>query len=216
MPNFLSKLQMDRVRLRFAQNFEYRDPPFAFNLISIVSREKMSKENMAKLAALHRHWIVADAVRVVLQQKTITPEREELAIKRFGVEFVTFGQHASMVFRMQVWYSLLYVVVEGYRDLGEHYEPLEEVLAKVEYVDLLRRFRNATFHFQADPLNDKLINFLDKKDSEIWIRNLNKQLEAFLTQALPTEEAIEKMEKEGIPKMSLGTKLSTLFQLSKK
>lgn len=176
----------------------------------------MSKENMVKLAALHRHWIVADAIRVVLQQKTITPEQEELAIKKFGLEFVGFGEHASMVCRMQVWYSLLYVVVEGYRELGQNYEPLEEVLAKVEYVDLLRRFRNATFHFQEDPLNDKLINFLDKKDSEIWIRDLNKQLEAFLTQALPIKETIKKMEKIGAPKISLGTKLSTLLQLRKK
>ncbi|WP_199265729.1 hypothetical protein [Alcaligenes faecalis] len=174
----------------------------------------MTKENLMKLAALHRHWIIADAVRVVLQKKLMTPEQEESAIKRFGLDFLAFGEHASMVCRMQVWYSLLYVVVEGYRELGENYEPLEEVLAKAEYVDLLRRFRNATFHFQADPLNDKLIDFLGKKDSEIWIRDLNRQLEAFLTQALPTKEAIEQMEKEGIPKIPLGTKLSTLFQLS--
>ncbi|MGF6467608.1 hypothetical protein [Paraburkholderia youngii] len=176
----------------------------------------MSKENMAKLAALHRHWIVADAVRIVLQQKTTTPEQEELAIKRFGVEYVAFGEHASMVCRMQVWYSLLYVVVEGYRELGQIYEPLEEVLAKAEYVDLLRRFRNATFHFQRDALNDKLIDFLEKKDSEIWIRDLNKQLEAFLTQVLPIKETIQEMEKKGAPKVPLGTKLSTLLHFGKK
>jgi hypothetical protein len=151
----------------------------------------MSNENMVKLTALHRHWIVADAVRVVLQQKTTTPGQEKLAIEKFGVEYVVFGEHASMVCRMQVWYSLLYVVVEGYRQLGQSYEPLEKVLAKAEYVDLLRRFRNATFHFQGDPFNDKLIDFLDKKDSELWIRDLNKQLEAFLTQALPIKETIE-------------------------
>lgn len=176
----------------------------------------MTKENLVKLAALHRHWIIADAVRVVLQQKTITPEQEESAIQRFGLDFVAFGEHTSMVCRMQVWYSLLYVVVEGYRELGQHYEPLEEVLAKGEYVELLRRFRNATFHFQGDPLNDKLINFLNEKDSETWIHDLNKKLEAFLTQALPMKEAIEKMENEGVPKIPIGTKLSTLFQLREK
>lgn len=176
----------------------------------------MNEENMVKLAALHRHWIVADAVRVVLRQKTTTPEQEERAIKKFGIEYVAFGEHGSMVCRMQVWYSLLYVVVEGYRELGQKYEPLEEVLAKAEYVDLLRRFRNATFHFQADPLNDKLIDFLEKQDSEVWIRDLNKQLEAFLMQALPIKEAIEKLERKGLPKVPLGTKLSTLLQWGKK
>lgn len=176
----------------------------------------MSKENMVKLAALHRHWILADAIRVVLQQKTTTPAQEELAIKRFGPEYIAFGEHASMVCRMQVWYSLLYVVVEGYRELRQSYEPLEVVLAKEEYVDLLRRFRNATFHFQRDPLNDKLIDFLEKKDSEIWIYDLNKQLEAFLTQSLPIKETIEDIEKKGIPKIPLGTKLSTLLHFGKK
>ncbi|MCW5115587.1 hypothetical protein B7L17_002075 [Burkholderia cenocepacia] len=176
----------------------------------------MNNDNIVKLAALHRHWIIADSVRVVLQQKTVTPEQEERAIKQFGVEYVAFGEHASMVCRMQVWYSLLYVVVKGYRELGQEYQPLEEVLAKAEYVDLLRRFRNATFHFQADPLNDKLIDFLDKQDSEIWIRDLNKQLEAFFMQALPLKETAEKLEHEGAPKIPPGTKLSTLFQWDKK
>ncbi|AIV65181.1 hypothetical protein X887_4897 [Burkholderia pseudomallei MSHR4375] len=176
----------------------------------------MNNDNIVKLAALHRHWIIADSVLVVLQQKTVTPEQEEQAIKQFGVEYVAFGEHASMVCRMQVWYSLLYVVVEGYRELGQEYQPLEEVLAKAEYVDLLRRFRNATFHFQADPLNDKLIDFLDKQDSEIWIRDLNKQLEAFFMQALPLKETAEKLEHERAPKIPPGTKLSTLFQWDKK
>lgn len=176
----------------------------------------MSEEIRVELAALHRHWIVADAVRVVLQQKTTTPEQEERAIKKFGIEYVAFGEHASMVCRMQVWYSLLYVVVEGYRELKQNYEPLEAVLAQTEYVDLLRRFRNATFHFQADPLNDKLINFLDKRDSEVWIRDLNMQLEAFFMQALPINEAMKTLESNGVPKVPLGTKLSTLFQWGKK
>ncbi|WP_199029505.1 hypothetical protein [Ralstonia sp. ASV6] len=118
----------------------------------------MSEIPTVKLAALHRHWIIADAVRVVVQQKVLTPDQEERALKNLGIEYVAFGEHASMVFRMQVWYSLLYVVVEGYKELDLRYEPLEEVLAKGDYVDLLRRFRNATFHYQADPLNDKLID----------------------------------------------------------
>ncbi len=176
----------------------------------------MSDENIVRLVALHRHWIVADAVRVVLQQKTNTPDQEERAIKKFGIEYVAFGEHASMICRIQVWYSLLYVVVEGYRELGQKYDPLEEVLAKAEYVDLLRRFRNATFHFQADPLNDKLIGFLDKHDSEVWIADLNRQLEAFFVQALPLKEAMERLERNGVPKIPLGTRLSTLFLWGKK
>lgn len=176
----------------------------------------MANENIVKLAALHRHWIVADAVRVVLEQKTLSPAQEVDQIKKFGLEYVAFGEHASMVCRMQVWYSLLYVVIEGYRELGVNYKPLDEVLAKAEYVDLLRRFRNATFHYQADPLTDKLIDFLDKKDSEGWIKDLNKTLIAFFMQALPIKETIEKLEKQGLPEIPAGTRLSSLMAAGKK
>ncbi|WP_082551972.1 hypothetical protein [Massilia sp. Root351] len=181
----------------------------------------MENDNIVKLAALHRHWIVADAVRVVLKQKTVTPIQEEEYIKKFGIEYVAFGEHASMICRMQVWYSLLYVVIEGYQELLNkfpdiRFKPLDEVLAVGEYVDLLRRFRNATFHFQADPLNAKLIDFLEKKDSEVWIGDLNRKLSAFFIQALPIKEAMEKMEKEGVPEIPVGTKLETLIGIGKK
>lgn len=172
----------------------------------------MSSENMMKLAALHRHWIVADAVRVVLQQKTTTSMQEKLAIHKFGVDHVAFGERVSMLCRMQVWYSLLYVVVEGYQELGQKFKPLEEVLTNGNYVNLLRRYRNATFHYQPDALNDKLIDFLDEKDSEIWIKELNKQLEAFLMSALPISETLADLEKNGLPAIPQGSKIDTLFR----
>lgn len=175
----------------------------------------MSDNGSKALVALHRHWIVADSVRVVLQQKTITPEREELQLQKFGPDYVAFGEHASMLCRMQVWYSLLYVVIEGYRALGQKYEPLEKVLAQDEYVDLLRRYRNATFHYQTDPFNDKLLDFLDRKGSEFWIGELNRQLEAFLMQALPIKEALGKLERDGVPNIPIGTKLSALVRRGK-
>jgi hypothetical protein len=181
----------------------------------------MASENILKLAALHRHWIIADAVRVVLKQKTIIPDQEVEYIKKFGLEYAAFGEHASMVCRMQVWYSLLYVVIEGYQELLKKapsikYQPLDDVLAVGEYVDLLRRFRNATVHYQADPLNAKLIDFLEKPESEVWIRDLNKQLSAFLMQALPIKEMISRIEEEGMPEIPVGTKLDTLINMGKK
>ncbi len=176
----------------------------------------MTAANKMKLAALHRHWIIADAVRVVLWQKVASPKQEEAEAKQFGLEYVAFGEHASTVCRMQVWYSLLFVVIDGYKEIGLMYAPLEVVLAKEEYVGLLRRFRNATFHYQTDPLSDKLIDFLNKEDSEVWIGELNKQLEAFFMWALPIKEAMEELKRNGIPEIPVGTRLETLFNVGKK
>jgi hypothetical protein len=94
-----------------------------------------------------------------------------------------------------VWYALLYVVVEGYKDLDLKFDPVDKLLAQEEFVNLLRLFRNATFHYQEDPLTDKVIGFLEKKDSEYWIYELNKQLEAFLLQALPINKTLDLIER---------------------
>ena len=116
----------------------------------------MSSDDLVKLAALYRHWIIADSVRAVLRQKASTPEQEARTNKEFGIEYVAFGEHASMICRMQVWYSLLYVVVEGYRELGQKYEPLEEVLAKGEFADLLRRYGFRAMQRDRPCLRDSL------------------------------------------------------------
>jgi hypothetical protein len=150
--------------------------------------------DLIKLAALHKHFCIADAVRVVVDAPILKPDEEAEAIKKFGQEFAVLGQHASMLYRMSVWYSLLYVVVEGYRDLKVPFAPLDAVLAKDDYINLLRLFRNATFHYQEDPLSEKLIGFLGKPDSEVWIRDLNKQLQAFCIHVLPIKETLERIE----------------------
>lgn len=171
----------------------------------------MTKDNTLKIVALHRHWIVADAVKTVLKQQ-MAPEDEANSVTKFGLEYFAFGTNASMICRLQVWYALLFVVIEGYEDLKLQFEPLDKVLAQRDYVDSLRRFRNATFHYQADPLNDKLINFLDKADSESWIRELNKQMNSFFMQALPIKETLEKIAEFGLPKIPPGSKMDTLFR----
>ena len=166
---------------------------------------------LIKIAVLHRYWILADSVRVVLRQRASTPNQEAADVAKFGLEYVAFGENASMVARLQVWYALLYVVIEGYRELKLSFSPLDEVLASADYVELLRRFRNATFHYQADPLTDKLIDFLAKDDSENWIRELNKQLEAFFMQALPIESTLQAVAQLGVPDIPSGSKLNFLL-----
>jgi hypothetical protein len=61
-----------------------------------------------------------------------------------------------------------------------------------------------------------LIDSLDKQDSGVWIRGLNKQLEAFLIRALPIKETMDKLARNGPPKVPLSMKLGTLLQWGKK
>ncbi len=151
-----------------------------------------------ELVALHKHWCVADAVKVVIGAPTLKPEAEEEAIKRWGTEFAMLGEQASMVARISVWYALLQVVVEGYQSLNPKFEPIDKLLSHEDYVRGLRRFRNATFHFQEDPLSEKVLEFLDMKDSEHWIADLNKQFGGFFLERLPIKQELSQIEESGI------------------
>ena len=149
---------------------------------------------MIKLVALHKHWCIADAVRVVVGAPTMKPDQEAEAIKRYGQEFALLGENASMVAGLSVWYALLYVVIEGYRDLKQEFGPLDALLKREEYVELLRLFRNATFHYQENPLSEKILGFLEKVDSENWIHELNKQFQTFFLSVLPINETLQRIE----------------------
>jgi hypothetical protein len=69
--------------------------------------------------------------------------------------------------------------VEGYKELGLEDEIIDDLLSNAEIVSMLRRFRNATFHYQDDPINEKLLAFLEEPESEIWINRLNDGFKNF-------------------------------------
>lgn len=85
---------------------------------------------------------------------------------------------------MSVWYSLLYVVIESCVELGYHDTEVDAFLSNEDYVSRLRRFRNATFHYQEDPFSSKLLEFLEAENSSGWIRNLSHAFENFFEREL--------------------------------
>jgi hypothetical protein len=99
-------------------------------------------------------------------------------------ETLDLAQQASVFAAMSVWYALLYVVIEGYRELECKDENVDRLLSQDEYVQTLRRFRNAIFHYQEDPLPKKLFEFLMTEDSEKWISGVNRALKSFLERNL--------------------------------
>lgn len=138
----------------------------------------------AEQIALHRHWLRADAIKYVL----FPGEKIIEGTESWPNELREFAAAHSTMSRLEVLYALLYVVIEGYREMGYKFASLDALLVKEEYVDQLRKFRNAIFHFQKHPTNEKLLNFLEAKDSEHWIRELHKEFERFFLETLPIKE----------------------------
>lgn len=148
---------------------------------------------MEKFIALYNHWFIADCVRIAIEARIEEKSAEAKFLQGLPPSFAEIALKASKFNRIMVWYALLYVVIEGYRELKTPYALLDEILAEGEYESLLRRFRNATFHYQENPFSAKLFEFLEKPESEDWIQRLNRQLEAFFVDVLPIKETIAAM-----------------------
>ena len=146
--------------------------------------------NILLLASLHKHFLAADAVKQLLFTKIpvdsptskLSPELQEVA------------QQFSSMLRLQVFYALIYVVVEGYKELECRDEGVGQLLENAEFVDSMRRLRNANFHFQEDPFSPKLVNFLHAEGSEEWVRALYFAFDKFFTEKLKLNEVIESLQ----------------------
>lgn len=81
--------------------------------------------------------------------------------------------------KMALWYGSLYVVVEGWLEIGMS-DPEVDQLLKSPNTDLLRGVRNSVFHFQKHWLDDRLAKFFASNDSVVWVRTLTKALRRVL------------------------------------
>jgi len=156
--------------------------------------------HMIELTALYKHWCIADSVKQFITAEVAIPETAQLP-----EAFVQVAQLHSSFMRLSVWYSLLRVVVEGYQELKLSDPKVDEFLQKTEYVEALRRFRNAMFHYQADPFSEKLMAFLQFQEATDWARGLNKALESCLQKLLPIEETIERLKQQAQPGAPAGS-----------
>mgnify|MGYP001603328725 FL=1 len=145
-----------------------------------------------KLVALHKHWVTADAVKQFVSSPV--PSRTEDTLPP---DMLAPAQVFSTFARLSVWYALLYVVVEGYRELKLQDPEVDALLEREECVDTLRRFRNAVFHYQDDPLTEKLLGFLETPESEVWVQQVNRAFERFFRAHLPIDEYLNRMRARG-------------------
>jgi hypothetical protein len=71
-----------------------------------------------------------------------------------------------------LWLAMVYVVAEGWKELDLHDEDVDALLDSPN-LDLLRRFRNGAFHFQAKYYDDRFMGLLDPSgDPAKWVTNL--------------------------------------------
>ncbi|MGU5717584.1 hypothetical protein [Aeromonas taiwanensis] len=139
---------------------------------------------MEKLISLHKHWLNADAVKEVVTTKIGGDHGLPVGLTEFAEIHSSFA-------RLAVLYGLIYVVIEGYKELKCTNPKVDELLSQEYLVDALRLFRNSTFHFQKDPIPEKVMKFLELTESEHWIRALHLAFKQFFEVELPIKEMMD-------------------------
>jgi hypothetical protein len=76
---------------------------------------------------------------------------------------------------MSYWYGGLYVVCEGWQELGLSDSTVDALLAHPN-LQLLKRYRNGAFHYQKDYFDPRFMDFQAAQDSVPWVRNLSLAL----------------------------------------
>lgn len=131
------------------------------------------------LLALHRYFLNADYMRDVFMRRI---KREQSPVE------VDPATALDDQIAMSLWYSTVYVVIEGWREIGLSEPHVDELLGD-ERAGRLRAFRNQVFHYQRAYDNHRLLAFLGEGDDDAkaathWIRRTHIALGRAIRAAL--------------------------------
>lgn len=122
-----------------------------------------------ELVALYRYFVWANNMKVNFED----------TLKRTGAVDLgsTDGFYVAMY--MSLWYGCLYVVIEGWRALQLVDADIDVFLSSAN-VNLLRRYRNATFHYHKEYLHEKFLAFLREGEATAtWVRGMHNAFAAY-------------------------------------
>jgi hypothetical protein len=130
----------------------------------------------AEIMALHRYFIWQDEMR-----KHFFKRLHELAGRRINE---AGHPDIELFMYMSYWYAGLYVVVEGWRELGLQDEEIDALLDSPN-VELLKRYRNGVFHFQRSYYDVRFFELLsDGEDVVEWVNELVGAFSRYLLGAI--------------------------------
>ena len=123
---------------------------------------------MQELLTLHRYWIWANRLRHHYEAALAT------GVGAGPLDPDTWFAGDIGLF-LGHWYSSLFVVVEGWGEMGLS-DPRVDQLLGSPFVENLRRFRNGVCHFQQNYFDDRFIEIAANPASVPWVRELHQRL----------------------------------------
>lgn len=126
---------------------------------------------MFKIFSLNRYFIWSIEMREHYQQvgKLVVPTPSFFDDENAGRAFMY----------LSYWYAGLYVVCEGWQELRLS-DPEVDAFLKSPHLDVLKRFRNGVYHYQADYFDKRLMDaFMLGKDFDDWVEALTHAFAAY-------------------------------------
>jgi hypothetical protein len=83
------------------------------------------------------------------------------------------------------WYASLWTVIEGWKEIGFKDALVDSLLdSSPDQCEMLRRFRNAIYHYQPELLEPRMLNFLEAQQAAIWADTLHYEFQRFFDEKL--------------------------------
>jgi len=136
-----------------------------------------------KMLSLYNYFAWADHMKRLYEASRDSPESLP------GV-----GDPTTWV-TMSYWYGGLYVIVEAWTEnlKGLKDKRIDSLLHEKELVKLLKKYRNATFHYQPKLFHSKHTDLMKKGEKAyVWIEDVHKAFGAFLEKWFEDSGNLEK------------------------
>jgi hypothetical protein len=132
------------------------------------------------IVTLYRYFAYAAHMRTLFRREA-NPEWLKMMSADMSGLLMFFYSAPGIYFLYS--YAGIYLVIEGWRYLGLKDERINDLLES-PFVERLRLFRNATFHYQREPLSWKHLQFFgtEEERTEEWLNEVYKEFERFFAE----------------------------------
>jgi len=143
--------------------------------------ENKTKPTDIEVFNLYKYFMWAESMKSSYETLLDKNVHEIIPKARFEAEYNLY---------ISYWFAGLYVVIEGWKELGLKDRRIDSLL-KSPNVTLLRRYRNGVFHFQRDYFDERFMGFLRDGLNRIeWVGQLHEEFERFFVRWAEGDNAL--------------------------
>jgi hypothetical protein len=125
------------------------------------------------ILSLHRYFLAAARMQRAYERVLSSSELEQKH-QTMRTDLFAAYLHSGPASVLYYWYGALYVVKEGYDELGLSHPRVDALLKSTANVRALKRCRNGAFHFQKNYFDERFLELMYQPFFVQWVRDLTE------------------------------------------